>query len=169
MVEEKERTIMIFPKLSNMAVIDEIRQKYDPLADLVRPHITLMFPFKSAMTIDEIHKLVLQAVSGIAPFELELNGFSTEISKFGNYLFLNVAKGTEQITELHQRLYKGKNKFPYHPHITVGSLKTPEQLDAAFEDVKDCKEVFSTLVDTVSVEIIGGQGESIIELEQKLV
>ena len=40
-----ERTIMIFPKFSNMEIIDRIRRNYDPLADLVRPHITLVFPF----------------------------------------------------------------------------------------------------------------------------
>lgn len=128
-----------------------------------------MFPFKSTITTDEIYELVSQAVLGIAPFELELSGFSTEKSKFGNYLFLNVTKGIEQIKELHQRLYKCKNKFPYQPHMTVGNLKTSEQLDAAFEDVMEYNEIFSTVVDTVSVEVIGERGESIIELEQKLV
>ena len=37
---------MIFPEFDNMDVIDKIREKYDPLAKLVRPHITIVFPFK---------------------------------------------------------------------------------------------------------------------------
>lgn len=36
------RTIMIFPDFYNMEVIDNIREKYDPLAKLVRPHITII-------------------------------------------------------------------------------------------------------------------------------
>lgn len=38
---------MIFPKFENIKIIDEIRDKYDPLANHVRPHITLVFPFES--------------------------------------------------------------------------------------------------------------------------
>ncbi len=37
------RTIMIFPEFKNMEIIDKIRNQYDPLANLVRPHITLVF------------------------------------------------------------------------------------------------------------------------------
>lgn len=41
------RTIMIFPEFENIDVINDIRKKYDPLANLVLPHITLVFPFDS--------------------------------------------------------------------------------------------------------------------------
>ncbi|MPQ44814.1 hypothetical protein [Clostridium tarantellae] len=33
--------------VKNINVITNIRKKYDPLADLVLPHITLVFPFES--------------------------------------------------------------------------------------------------------------------------
>ncbi len=46
----KERTIMIFPKFDNLDIINSIRDKYDPLAKLVPPHLTLVFPFKSELT-----------------------------------------------------------------------------------------------------------------------
>ena len=35
-----KRTIMIFPEFSNIKYINELRGKYDPLANKVRPHIT---------------------------------------------------------------------------------------------------------------------------------
>ncbi len=41
-----------FPEFSNIEVINEIREMYDPLASHVRPHITLVFPFES--NIDSI-------------------------------------------------------------------------------------------------------------------
>ena len=43
----KLRTIMIFPEFDNIEVIDKIREQYDPLANFVRPHITIVFPFDS--------------------------------------------------------------------------------------------------------------------------
>lgn len=36
---------MIFPDFENVEIIDNIRDKYDPLAKLIRPHITIVFPF----------------------------------------------------------------------------------------------------------------------------
>lgn len=45
------RTIMIFPEFENIDVINDIRNKYDPLADLVLPHITLVFPFDSELVM----------------------------------------------------------------------------------------------------------------------
>lgn len=36
-----KRDILIFPKFQNLYLIQEIRKKYDRLANLVEPHITL--------------------------------------------------------------------------------------------------------------------------------
>lgn len=35
-----KRDILIFPKFDNMDIINEVRNKYDRLANLVNPHIT---------------------------------------------------------------------------------------------------------------------------------
>lgn len=51
-----ERCIMIFPEFENMSVINGIRDKYDPLAKYVRPHITLVFPFQSDISSIELKK-----------------------------------------------------------------------------------------------------------------
>ena len=63
-----ERTIMIFPKFSNMEIIDRMRRNYDPLADLVRPHITLVFPFHSDIADAELGSHIENAISGIPSF-----------------------------------------------------------------------------------------------------
>ena len=52
------RTIMIFPEFDNIDIIDEIRAKYDPLAKLVRPHITIVFPFEMEITNDELSMIL---------------------------------------------------------------------------------------------------------------
>ena len=45
---------MIFPEFEKMEIIDEIRKKYDPLANFVRPHITIVFPFENQMSNHDI-------------------------------------------------------------------------------------------------------------------
>ena len=40
-----KRDILIFPKFENIYLIQNIRNKFDPLANLIAPHITLAFPF----------------------------------------------------------------------------------------------------------------------------
>ena len=50
---------MIFPEFDNIDIIDEIRAKYDPLTKLVRPHITIVFPFEMEITNDELYDSVM--------------------------------------------------------------------------------------------------------------
>ena len=64
------RTIMIFPKFDNIDIIDEIREKYDPLAKLVRPHITIVFPFEMEITNDELSIIIENRLRDIKSFEI---------------------------------------------------------------------------------------------------
>lgn len=168
-----ERTIMIFPTFRNMEIIDRIRRNYDPLADLVRPHITLVFPFHSDITDAELGSHIENAISGIPPFPLQLAGIFKQEHTFGNYLFLDVKNGKKQLIELHDRLYSGalssfSSEIPYSPHMTLGNLENRHSLHAAYAALRSISESFYTVADTISVEKIGEQGESIILMEKKL-
>lgn len=167
------RTIMIFPEFDNIDVINDIRKKYDPLADLVLPHITLVFPFESELTDEELNLYLKESLSGIHPFKVELGGFSKQEDRYGNYLFLNVVQGMDIIRNIHDMLYKDKLKkfdagYDYVPHMTVGKVSSMELLDKAFDDVNNCNDKFSTVVKKISVEMIGEHEESIIVIEHKL-
>ncbi|MBP1889854.1 2'-5' RNA ligase [Clostridium moniliforme] len=167
------RTIMIFPEFENIDIINNIHKKYDPLADLVLPHITLVFPFDSEFTNEEINLYLKECLSDIKPFKVQLQGFSKQQDKYGNYLFLNVVQGMDVIKNIHDILYKDKLKqfdlgYDYIPHMTVGKLPSIELLDKAFDDVSKCNTKFSTIVKKISVEIIGEHEESIIIIEHEL-
>src|SRR5690606_8063868 len=132
------RTIMIFPEFENIDIINNIRKKYDPLAELVLPHITLVFPFESDITNEELKLHLKESLSNLQPFRIELEGFSKQINSFGNSLFLNVVQGVDEIKNIHDRLYKGRLKqfdagYDYVPHITVGNLPSLDLLDIAFD------------------------------------
>lgn len=167
------RTIMIFPEFNNMDIIDEIRDKYDPLAKLVRPHITIVFPFEMDIANDELCMIIENRFRDFKSFEIEMKGFSKCEDRFGNYLFLNMIKGAETIIQLHDLLYS--NEFsafdlgmPFIPHMTVGKLKTVDDLNDAYESVAGNKTVFKSIITKISVEMIGENEESIIVIEKRL-
>ena len=91
-----------------------------------------------------------------------------------NYLFLNVINGTEIITQLHDLLYSHEFSsfdlgIPYIPHMTVGKLKTVDELNGAYDSVKENKTSFKSNITKISVEMIGENEESIIVIAKKVV
>ena len=165
---------MIFPEFDNMDVIDEIRDKYDPLTKLVRPHITIAFPFEMDITNDELSMIIEKRFSKIKSFEIEMQGFSKCEDRCGNYLFLNMNKGTEIITQLHNLLYSNEFRLfdlgiPYMPHMTVGKLSTTTRLNEAYDSVKENNIVFKSKITKIAVEMIGENEESIIVIEKELI
>lgn len=168
-----KRTIMIFPEFENMAVIHRIRADYDPLASLVRPHITLVFPFDHAMGDGELARILDTRLAGLKPFRVSLRGIRRKTDKYGSCLQLDVTEGGEPIRRIHDRLYGAgfacmDPDIPYEPHLTVGAFDGPGQMEAAWLTLKDMDDTFTTLVTKISVEAIGPRGESIIVMEKEL-
>ncbi len=167
------RTIMIFPEFENIEVIDSIRDRYDPLAKLVRPHITLVFPFESDMSNEELSDILDKRLSGISAFDIEMKGFTKHSDIWGNTLFLDIVKGQDSIRKIHDVLYENEFKeynlgFEYYPHMTVGKLESEEEMDEAYEAIKSVDDVFRTRVNKISVEMIGKNEESIIIIEKDI-
>ena len=50
-INKGKRDILIFPKFKNINKIQELRNKYDPLANLIAPHITIVFLFSDNVSI----------------------------------------------------------------------------------------------------------------------
>ena len=106
-------------------------------------------------------------------FQLSLKGITKVTDRFGYYLFLEVNKGTEELIQLHSRLYKNELRrfdlgYEYHPHMTIGKLDSQLELEQAYNKVAGINEQFDTIVDCISIEEIGDQGESNIILEYEL-
>lgn len=164
---------MIFPEFENMEIIDEIREKYDPLAQLVRPHITLVFPFENEMSNSKIADILTVRLRNIKPFEIVLNGITKQEDRFGNYLFVEVQEGAKEICSIHQILYDNEFReldlgLPYKPHMTIGKLRTAGALSKAYEEMKHMDQTFKTVVNKISVEMIGKNDDSIIIIEKHL-
>jgi 2'-5' RNA ligase len=161
------RAIHIFPEFSKAAAIDRLREKYDPLFHLIRPHITLVFPFDSDIPTHALEKHVQNAVIGHSPFRIVLQGIT---GAPGRYLFLNVKVGNDQIIALHDTLYTGLLKpylnrtLPYVPHLTVGCLSDEHSFQNALVETGEFSETFDTIVEEVVTEVIESSGRSVVEL-----
>lgn len=172
----KKRCIMIFPQFDNVDLIEELREKYDPLFKHVKPHITLVFPFDSSIETNQLNEHLLNSLKNIAPFPIKLQGI-TPVKSYGNYLYLNIKEGKERINEIHKRLYTDilEDYIPewllkegYYPHLTVGNINEEDWYVKAIKETKDYHYEFETIVDTVSVEIIDENEDSIIEINVSL-
>lgn len=165
------RTICIFPHFDNMKLIDELRQKYDSLHNLIPPHITLVFPFRSHISTEDLITHIKEAIIPIRPFELILQGITGNQNQ---YLFLNVKKGNDEMIKLHDRLYTGileqnlNRNVSYLPHMTVGRIHNKEQFVKVIDVTKDFNYKFSTIISQISVEIIGEDEHSEIEFTIEL-
>ena len=141
------RAIHLFPKFSNLHSINALRARYDPLVNLIPPHMTLVFPFKSEIASDALREHVKQSTVGLKPFRIVL----ADVSGAGDeYLFLNVKLGNDQIIQLHDKLYTGmlrqylNRSLTYTPHLTVGRIKNKRTFASALAETEHWNEVFET-------------------------
>ena len=159
-----KRDILIFPKFKNINKIQEIRNKYDKLANLIAPHITLAFPFSDDMSNEELIAKLSNLLKNYEPFSIIFKGVSLSDD---NYIFLNCVKGSQEIVQLHDEIYKKilpthfKKHTKYIPHITLGQSNNIEEFNTFTYE-------FETIVDEITIETIGEHEESIIIKNIKL-
>ena len=168
-INRGKRDILIIPKFSNIHKIQMIREKYDELFDIIEPHITLAFPFKSNISNEKLKQQLTDIIKNINPFRIKCKGITLRKDKRINtyYIFLNIVEGKEIINEINHKIYENilKNvdikKYNYEPHITLGNTNDPNEKI-------ELDEEFETIVDSIVVEQIGENEESIIEFKINL-
>ena len=167
-----KRSVILFPSFPDLGAIQSIREKYDPLANYIAPHITIVFPFESDWPLGALKAHFDDALKGVKKFPVLLKDFTGDFRD--GYLFLNVKKGNDQIIELHDRLYCGilepflVRKATYCPHLTVGRLLDPIAFDKAASALPCYGGSFETVIDKVYVETIGADGKSDVEFAFEL-
>ena len=162
MSDTVKRAIVILPRFDGPDQIEQLRRRFDPLASRIAPHITLVFPFESELSADQLRAHIGQAIQGIAPFKVQLRGITEHD---GEYLFLNVVRGVDRLIELHDRLYSGPlashlmPEIPYHPHVTVGRLAGRTALSNALAIAREVRGTFQTVVRDIATVRIERDGE----------
>ncbi len=167
------RAIVAFPRIESEPEWERgvaFRERPDPLARWVAPHVTLVFPFDDPVSNEALHGEVVDALQGVSPFRVVLRGITAHE---GEYLFLNVKQGNDPIIELHDRLYRGvlashrSRRHTFVPHITVGRV-APDDLAAALHASALLDARIVGTIDRVLVEEIAPTGASTIAFEVPL-
>ncbi len=160
-INKGKRDIIIFPQFDNIDKIQNIRNRYDELSQILPPHITLAFPFKIDLKSDEMRIKLSDICKKYNRFKIKCKGISfikdEKINKY--YIFLNIVEGNDIIRNISIDIYnKLLNKdlaYNYIPHITLGSVDEIVNLD-----LNDC---FETEICKIAVETIGNNEKSFID------
>lgn len=165
------RAIHLLPEFSNLHSINVLRAKYDPLVNLIPPHVTLVFPFESDIATEALKEHLKQSAIGLKPFQIVMTGITGDEE---GYLFLNVKVGNDYIIQLHDKLYTGmlrqylNRSLTYTPHLTVGRIKDKQTFESALAETEDWNEMFETTVHEFAVECIDERENSTVEIKVSL-
>lgn len=135
--------LVLYPELP-LERIQAIRERYDPTAQVIAPHITLLFPVPERVGRDRLASHVRGVLHAYPPFDVTLAGFHRSPD---HWLLLMVDRGAEILKSLFHALYTSildefqEPDLEYKPHLGLGvfvregaqySALNPEA--AAFDD-----------------------------------
>ena len=102
-------------------IVAPMRAKFDPLYNLISPHITMVHPFETDRPLEEVASIVREETERCKPLPLYLTSigdFYPGIPK----IYWNIEKD-ETLSELFYRLYSRlEHPIPYknyQPHVTI--------------------------------------------------
>jgi 2'-5' RNA ligase len=165
------RSILLFPEFAINRYIQELRSKYDPLYGKIKPHVTLAFPFDSAMEKTALEEKVKGCLAGMPRFRIATGRVHYTDD---NFMILDFSSGNEEIVKIHDELYSRvlpeflNRKIEYRPHLTLGYFQDGFQLFKAMKDLDGFGKTETALIDKVYVETIGPDDESLIEFAIEL-
>jgi 2'-5' RNA ligase len=153
--ELHRRAVVWFPQFQNSAKIDRVRSQYDPLGNVMPPHLTLVFPFHSRLTLDQLTAHVQKVVRTWPAFPVVMNGMWSAQNEF---VGLATQVGKDALIEIHDRLYRGplaeflRPEFDYEPHITLARAVQPNQFDALLRNLTAAtRESYRDLLKQVTI------------------
>src|SRR5688572_33434583 len=84
------RVLVVFPRIAPCKAWSQVvsfRDRFDPLARRVPPHLTLVHPFTDMLSDSALEDHVRSVATTISPFPIKLEGVTLHE---GEYVFLNV-------------------------------------------------------------------------------
>jgi 2'-5' RNA ligase len=110
--------------------LDRMRQELVPDCFL-RAHVTILPPRPISSSPGAAWDLVRWFAPQFAPFDVNLT--NVEVFPVSDVIYVNIAAGAEQLTQMHAAMNADGLRFPdafsYHPHITLAQNLQPDQVD----------------------------------------
>ncbi len=124
--------VVWFPPATLTREVEAFRAAHDPLAPALPAHVTLVFPFESTLSAQQLAAHVKRVVARWPQLPVRLERAEVLL---GQWVNLRVTLGRAAVVELHDRLYRGvlapflRHDVRYDPHLTVG--RTDDAADSA--------------------------------------
>ncbi|HET9783233.1 MAG TPA: 2'-5' RNA ligase family protein [Candidatus Dormibacteraeota bacterium] len=133
----RQLAVLIVPPPADMVEVEQVRRRFDRLAETVPAHVTLVFPFGLGFEDAALMSHVRDVTDALPAFDLELKDVTCS---WDHYLFLVVGKGADKVRDLHDRLYSGLlqpmlSEQEFTPHVTVGRFAAANECAAAMKTV----------------------------------
>ena len=110
--------------------LDRMRQELVPDCFL-RAHVTVLPPRPISSSPGAAWDLVRWFAPQFGPFEVDLT--TVEVFPVSDVIYVNIAGGTEQLTQMHAAMnadgLRFAEPFSYHPHVTLAQNLQPDQVD----------------------------------------
>jgi 2'-5' RNA ligase len=152
-----------FPEFPGIERIEAFRARHDPMAQLVPAHLSLVFPFPTALSALQVETHVKRVVSRWPPMPVTFRHTRTEANEF---LFLMASRGAASIKGLHERLYTRslahhrRRDLPYEPHITLARCAEYPRLEAAAAQAEEeLAGEFSDIIREVALLAVARNGK----------
>jgi 2'-5' RNA ligase len=151
-----------FPAFRDIARIEAFRREHDPAAKLIPAHLSLVFPFGTALSRLQVETHVRRVVGAWPPIPLAFRTLRTEANEF---VFLMASRGAASVVALHDKLYSRslrhhlRPEFPYAPHITLAREPDYAKLQAILEQAQeDLGGEFTDVMRSVDLLAVGRDG-----------
>lgn len=162
-----KRDILIMVNFPNIDKIKDIQKRYYDIADKIEPHIAIAFPFDSEMSDEELYNKLCEILAKYKPFKIVCQGVFIPTGE-SNYRFLNIIENKDIIKNISDDIYKNiipehleyRNKYNYDPHISLANKPIDKEIEL--------NDIFEMIVDSLYVERIGDNDESIKLYDVKL-
>ena len=162
-----KRDILIMVNFPNVDRIKEIQKKYYDIADKIKPHIAVVFPFDSEISDKELYNKLVKVLSKYKPFKIVCHGVLTPTGE-SDYRFLNIVENKDIIKRISDDIYNNiipehleyRDRYNYDPHISLANKPLDKEIEL--------DDTFEMIVDSFYVERIGDNDESIKLYDIKL-
>lgn len=153
--------VVAYPRISekDFTWIQKYRSENDPrFFEVVKPHLTLVFPVFDMAKEDFLKEVKSQAVD-IKKFDFELNvaTINLDFSKEYYHEFLVPEKGYASVVKLHDKLYSGalskylRFDIDFIPHVGIGNSADVKELKDRVDSLNSTGISITGVIDTLDV------------------
>lgn len=118
--DNRYAVVILLPDHLNQ-MISTVREQFDPDYGVIDSHVSVVFPFRTARSLDDVSRAVRQVTEAVSPIPIELESIGDFYPAFP--LIYWTVRRNAAIDELYKSLYAALDLALPHkhfvPHVTV--------------------------------------------------